>query len=107
VLDANGLAEKVRGADLVLTGEGRIDGQTAHGKTISGVAQVAKAAGVPVVVIAGSIGEGIEGLYALGVTSVFTLVPGPVSLEEAMKHGQAMIANTAEQVVRLLVAARR
>jgi glycerate kinase len=107
VLDASGFAEKARGADLVLTGEGRIDSQTAHGKTISGVARAAQQGGVPVVAIVGSIGEGVDNLYRIGVTSMFTLVPGPVSLDEAMNHGKPMIADTAERVLRLLVAGRR
>lgn len=105
VLDASGFAAKVRGADLVLTGEGRIDHQTAYGKTISGVARVSQEAGVPVVAIVGSIGAGVDNLYPLGVTSMFSLVPGPVSLAEAMKHGKGMIADTAERVLRLIVAA--
>ena len=105
VLDASGFAEKVRGADLVLTGEGRIDHQTAYGKTISGVARVSRDSGVPVVAIVGSIGAGVDSLYPLGVTSMFTLVPGPVSLDEAMKHGKRMIADTAERVLRLVVSA--
>ncbi len=106
VLEASGLGEKVRGADLVLTGEGRIDRQTAYGKTVSGVARVAQAAGVPVVAIVGSIGEGVENLYELGVTSMFTLAPGPISLEEAMKNGGPLIANAAERVMRLWLARR-
>jgi len=107
VLDATRFVERIRGADLVLTGEGRIDGQTAHGKTISGVARAAKECGVPVVAIVGSIGEGAEFLYSSGLTSVFPLVPGPVTLEEAMANASAMIADTAERVLRLLLAARR
>ena len=103
VLDANGFAEKVRGADLVLTGEGQIDRQTVSGKTISGVAQISLKNGVPVVAIVGSIGEGVKNLYPLGVTSIFTLVPGPISLDEAMQKGKPMIADTAERVLRLLV----
>jgi glycerate kinase len=106
VLEASGFAEKVRGADLVLTGEGQIDRQTAYGKTISGVAKVAQEAGVPVVAIVGSIAEGVDNLYGLGVTSMFTLVPGPISLDEAMKNGRPMVANTAERVIRLLLARR-
>lgn len=106
VLEASGFAEKVSGADLVLTGEGRIDRQTAYGKTISGVVRAAQAAGVPVVAIVGSIGEGVENLYGLGLTSMFTLAPGPISLEEAMKNGGPLIANAAERVVRLWLAKR-
>jgi glycerate kinase len=105
VLDASGFAEKVRGADLVLTGEGRIDHQTAYGKTISGVARVSQDCGVQVVAIVGSIGAGVDNLYPMGVTSMFTLVPGPVSLDEAMRNGKRMIADTAERVLRLVVSA--
>ncbi len=107
VLEASRFAEKVRGADLVLTGEGRIDHQTARGKVVSGVARKSQEAGVPVVAIVGSIGKGVKNLYPLGVTSMFTLVPGPVSLDEAMKNGKPMIADTAERVLRLLVIQRR
>jgi glycerate 2-kinase len=105
VLEASRFAEKVRGADLVLTGEGRVDGQTARGKTVSGVARAARGAGVPVVVLAGSIGEDVDSLYSIGVTSLFSLVPGPVSLEEAMRSGRPMIAAAAERILRLWLAA--
>ena len=105
MLDASGFAEKVDGADLVLTGEGRIDHQTACGKTISGVARVSQSYGVPVVAIVGSIGTGADNLYPLGVTSMFTLVPGPVSLNEAMGQGKRMLADTTERVLRLLISA--
>jgi glycerate kinase len=105
MLDASGFAEKVDGADLVLTGEGRIDHQTACGKTISGVARVSQSYGIPVVAIVGSIGPGADNLYPLGVTSMFTLVPGPVSLNEAMGQGKRMLADTTERVLRLLISA--
>jgi len=104
VIDASGLAAKVAGADLVLTGEGQIDRQTAYGKTISGVARTAQAAGVPVVAIVGSIADGVDNLYDIGVTSMFTLVPGPISLDEAMTGGKPMIANATERVMRLFLA---
>jgi glycerate kinase len=103
LLDASGFAEKIDGADLVLTGEGRIDHQTACGKTISGVALACQCHGVPVVAIVGSIGRGIHNLYPIGLTSIFTLVPGPVSLDEAMRQGKQMLADTTERVLRLLV----
>jgi len=103
VLDASGFAEKVHGADIVLTGEGRIDHQTAYGKTISGVARASQAGGVPVIAIVGSIGADVDSLYPIGVTSIFSLVPGPVSLDEAMKHGKRMIVDTVERVLRLVV----
>lgn len=104
VIDACELRAKVRGADLVLTGEGRIDGQTASGKTVSGVAQVAREAGVPVVAIVGAIGEGVDKVYPLGLTSVFSLVPGPMALEQALRDAGPLITGAAERVMRLFVA---
>lgn len=104
VLAASGFQEALAEADLVLTGEGRVDAQTAHGKTISGVARAAAAAGVPLVVIAGEIGPGADALRALGVSSLFSLVPGPMDLAAAMARAPDLLADTAEQVLRLVVA---
>lgn len=101
VLDASGFAEKIRGSQLVLTGEGRIDSQTAYGKTISGVARMAAAQGIPVVALVGCIGDGVSNLYDIGVTSIFSLVPGPCTLDEAMQGGGIMLADLAERVLRL------
>lgn len=107
VLQASALPAQVRGADLLLTGEGRIDSQTASGKTISGVARVAREAGVPVVAIVGSIGDGVDNLYPLGVTSMFSLVPGPLELAEAIREAPRLLADAAERVMRLFLAVRR
>lgn len=79
-----GLAQAVMGADLVITGEGRLDYQTLHGKTPAGVAEIARQAGVPVLALAGSLGEGYQALYEAGIDAAFSLVPGPVSLQQAM-----------------------
>jgi len=106
VLAASGLAQRLRGADLVISGEGRIDQQTAHGKTVSGVARLARSAGVPLVVIAGGIGAGVDNLYPLGVTSLFSLVPGPMDLPEAIDQAEALLADAAERVLRLVLAFR-
>ena len=73
VVDAAELDEKLKGASLVITGEGRVDEQTAYGKAPGEVARRAQAAGVPVLLLAGSKGEGWEALSRLGVTSVVTL----------------------------------
>ncbi|WP_457787674.1 glycerate kinase [Pseudomonas sp. PL-6] len=89
VAELSGLAEAVAGADLVITGEGRMDAQTLHGKTPVGVARVARAAGVPVIALAGSLGEGYQALYQAGIEAAFSLAPGPISLEQAM-HGAAV-----------------
>jgi glycerate kinase len=104
VLEASGFADSIQGAQLVLTGEGRIDQQTSHGKTIHGVARLSQRQGVPVVAIVGSIGAGADLLYRDGLTSIISLVPGPVSLEDAMAQGPSMVADTAERVMRLFLA---
>jgi glycerate kinase len=104
VLAASGFPAALAAADLVLTGEGRVDAQTARGKTISGVARAAAAAGVPVVVIAGEIAPGAEALRAIGVSSLFSLVPGPMDLPTAMARAPGLLADAAERVLRLVVA---
>ena len=88
----------------MLTGEGRVDAQTASGKTISGVARAAAAVGVPVVVIAGEIGAGASALHPIGVSSLFSLVSGPMDLATAMARSPQLLADAAERVVRLVVA---
>ena len=98
VIEAVGLRDKMRGADLVITGEGRIDFQTAFGKTPSGVAAVARECGVPVVAVGGSIEIGVPGFDA-----VLCIATGPLTLEEAMQpdRARAMLAFAGEQIVRL------
>ncbi|MCX7014353.1 MAG: glycerate kinase [Candidatus Sumerlaeota bacterium] len=84
-LDLINFDEKLKGAGLVFTGEGRLDRQTAYGKAPMGVAKRAGKAGVPVVALAGSLGEGYETLLKKGFAALFSIVPGPMELEEAMK----------------------
>ena len=107
VLDLVGLNEQLRGADLVLTAEGQIDFQTAFSKAPAGVAERARASGVPCIAIAGSVGNGLEALHDLGINAVFSLCPGPVSLEQAMASGGDYLAVAAEQAVRAFLAGRR
>lgn len=73
VVDASGFDQALRGAHLVITGEGRVDGQTAFGKAPGEVAKRAKSAGIPTLLLAGSRGPGWESLSSMGVTSVVTL----------------------------------
>ena len=101
VADACGLRERVAGADLVITGEGRLDAQTAHGKTPAGVARIAKEAGVPVVAVAGMLGEGYAALYEIGIDAMFSICPGPVEVAEAMGRAGELLENTAEALARL------
>ncbi len=103
VIEAVGLRRQLAGANLVLTGEGRIDAQTAHGKTPHGVARVAADAGVPVVAIGGSVDIGAGGLDCF--TAVLPMLPEPMTLAEAMAadRAEAMLEFVAGQVVRMWV----
>ncbi|WP_022960867.1 glycerate kinase [Halopseudomonas pelagia] len=101
VAELSGLAQAVQGADLVITGEGRLDGQSLHGKTPVGVARIAQAAGVPVIALAGSLGEGYQRLYEAGIDAAFSLTPGPMELNEAMEHAALQLQARAGDIARL------
>lgn len=108
VIDAAGLPERMRGADLVITAEGRIDAQTAFGKTPAGVAEVAHRQGVPVIALGGVVAAGASQLHDAGFDALACVLSGPMTLSEAMEPGRAreMIAFTAEQVARCFLAGR-
>ncbi|MDD1016347.1 glycerate kinase [Pseudomonas rubra] len=96
-----GLEAAVLGADLVITGEGRFDAQTLRGKTPFGVARIAQRHGVPVVVIAGTLGQGYEELYGHGIDAAFALTSGPMSLEQACSQAAALLEARARDIARL------
>lgn len=91
----------IEDADLVITGEGQVDFQTARGKTPCGVAHVARQYGVPVVILAGSVGTGIDSLYEHGVTAVVSIVNRPMTLEEAMSGAESLLEEAAEGIIRI------
>lgn len=102
VLDLTDFDEHVRHADLVVTGEGRIDFQSALGKVPVGVASRAKKIrNVPVIAIAGAKGEGCETLYSFGIDAIFDTVPGVMPLEDVMRQAEANLEKTSENVIRL------
>jgi glycerate kinase len=102
VMDATGFTEKLARADVVITGEGRIDEQTAFGKTALGVARRAAAAGVPCVAVGGGVTVGgIDALRPLGVV-VVPVVEQPVTVEEAMAAGSAPVERCGERIARIL-----
>jgi glycerate kinase len=101
IMELVGLEQKVRGAALVITGEGRTDGQSARGKVPSGVGAVAAKCGVPAVCLSGGIGEGADLLYAHGITAMFSIANRPLSLDEAMRDAARLLAEAAENAVRL------
>ena len=107
VIDAVGLPSHIQDADLVITGEGRIDEQTLHGKTLSGVARIVHSHGVPVIAIGGSLGPGSESLQLLGMDMLFSLVPGVCTLEEACRHASSNLERTALHIARVLQCGQR
>lgn len=98
VMEAVGLDAAVADADLVITGEGRIDGQTIHGKTPVGVAAVAKRHGKPVIAIAGSLGPGVAAVYDHGIDAAFSVLGRPCTLAEALAEAGPNLRATARAV---------
>ncbi len=109
VLRETGLENEIKAADLVLTGEGRLDGQTAMGKAPVGVAAIAKKYGVPVVALAGCATDDARVLSEYGIDAFFSILKKPVSLAEAMEKETAYknLRDTAEEVLRLIHAVRK
>jgi glycerate kinase len=103
VCEAVGLSEHLEGADLVFTGEGRIDTQTVFGKTVAGVARRASIAGVPVIAIAGELAISNEDLSSYNIDAALSIAPGPISLEESFANASRLIAEAAERSLRLVL----
>lgn len=99
VLDLCDFDNAVKDASLVITGEGRVDFQSANGKVIDGV--LSRANGVPVVAIAGSIGDGADALYKKGLTAAFAIVNKPMELVDALNNAETLYRQAAENVFRL------
>jgi glycerate kinase len=105
VLEATRFDQALEGTDLVLTGEGRIDGQTARGKVISGVLGRASRQGVPVVALAGSVrGDELGMLYKAGLAAAFSIGDGPMGYSKAFARAVPLIRRAAEAVIRVWLA---
>ena len=102
VLDLIGFDELLAGADLVITGEGRTDWQSAFGKVLQGVGDRAKAAGVPAAALCGSLGKGYEEIYTHGICSLVTTVDGPMELAEAMERAEELYYKGALRLLRMV-----
>lgn len=106
VLDAVGFDSLLPGTDVVFTGEGKIDSQSARGKVVSGVAVRCRKAGVPVVAVVGQIGQGFEEMYQQGLTAVFSINRAAQPFAESRFHAGENLALTMENIARLLAASR-
>ena len=106
VIEQTGLADAVAGADLVITGEGRVDAQTRHGKTPYGVSRVARAHGVPVVGIAGSLGDGSDDLVGDVFDVLAPILTRLEPLDAVLAAGAANVERTARTLGRALALGR-
>ncbi|MEW4221330.1 glycerate kinase [Rossellomorea marisflavi] len=102
VLKAVNFSDKVKDASLVITGEGRIDGQTIYGKTPIGVAKSAKVYGIPVIGIAGSLTEDSTVVYEHGIDALFSIVPGIIELNEALSQAPRLLERASRNMASVL-----
>ncbi|MFN3649197.1 MAG: glycerate kinase [Armatimonadota bacterium] len=107
VLDCVGFDRHLQGAELVVTGEGKIDRQTtAFGKTLTGIGARASRAGVPVLALGGSLGSDIGDYRAAGISGIASIVPGPMSLERAMSGAGPLVSDAARRLIEVFQAGR-
>jgi glycerate kinase len=104
VLDMVNLDEKLENADLVFTGEGQIDFQTVFGKAPAGVGRRAQRKNIPCIALAGSVGENLGDLHEQGISAVFSLCAGPMSLQDAMDDAGGFITRSTQQILRCFLA---
>lgn len=103
VLEAVQLEAQLHATDLVITAEGQLDAQTAYGKSVGAVAALAKRYGIPVLAIAGGLGDGYDGVYALGIDAIAVLTSGPMTLPYAMEHAAELMCDTTERALRAIL----
>lgn len=103
VIDATKLRDRMKLADLCLTGEGRIDHSSGYGKTVAGVARVARELGKPCVALGGSVASGADAVLDQGITAFFSILTEPMNLSHALdqESTRRRLGRTAEQVCRL------
>lgn len=107
VIDTVNLAEIIKDADLVITGEGRMDSQTIHGKTPIGIAKTAKLANKPVIAITGCLREDYEVVYEHGIDAVFPIIRQLDSLPEILAQGRQNLESTAQNIARMHLLVQR
>jgi glycerate kinase len=107
VLEAVDLDRRLDGADLVITGEGCMDFQTVYEKAPIGVARLARARGIPVIGISGSLGKGFGDVHAHGIDAAAAITRAPMTLDEAADNAAELIASATEQALRMLLVGGR
>ncbi len=107
VVDATRLKKHLKDADLVITGEGRVDSQTAFGKTPAGVAKVAKKFKVPTIAIGGGISDDAREVFTHGIDGLASACARDMTLEDAINNSKDHLANAAERVIRLVLIGKK
>ncbi len=102
VLEAIDFSERIKDADLVITGEGKMDGQSIYGKAPVGVAKAAKKWNIPVLAMVGDIGKGIEAVYDHGIDSVMSNVNRAMPLDIAIAESSDLLVDAAERAMRMI-----
>jgi len=101
ILEIVNFEEMIQDADLIITGEGCCDWQSACGKVLTGIGRAGQKYGIPVIAIVGSMGHGAENVYTQGVTSIMTTVNSIMTLDKAFENAEALYVNAAERVFRM------
>ncbi|WP_143833217.1 glycerate kinase [Oceanobacillus timonensis] len=102
VLKETNFYKRAAGANLVITGEGKIDGQTIFGKTPVGVAKAAKQSNIPVIAVCGTLGQNYEKVYDHGIDAAFSMMQSPCSLNDALENGPAYLEGLATNIAKVL-----
>jgi glycerate kinase len=97
-----GYDKQLGGVDLVITGEGKLDAQTSGGKAVNTIADIARRHNIPVIALAGTLDADDAALQAMGIQAAWSIVPGPCSLDEALKHGPEWLIRAAIQIGNIL-----
>ncbi|HEV2294220.1 MAG TPA: glycerate kinase [Tepidisphaeraceae bacterium] len=107
VMEATNLRERLRDADLCLTGEGKLDVQSLGGKTAVAVARICKELNVPCIALTGSLAPGHERAHDQGLTAAFSICPGPMTLEESLHSAAPLLSDATTRVLRTFTAPAR
>ena len=102
VLDLINFDQMLEGVDVVITGEGRIDWQSAFGKVPSGIGMRCKKKGIPAVAIVGGMGNGAEKIYEFGVESIISTINGAMEIGEALDRAEELYKGAADRMFRFL-----
>lgn len=106
IAELSGLVSKIKGANMIITAEGKTDLQTLSGKVPFGISKLAKESGIPAFILTGGIGKGAEELYQHGATAILPLADKPMPLEEAMTRTAELLENASERLGRIILAVR-